>query len=113
MLPRVLVALLLAGAPALAQEPPKTMQDAEAAYRTNDFAAAVSILRTLAEAGSAQAQHRLGIMIVEGRGTPRDPARAAEWIGKAAEQGETAAQYLFGRFLLEGVGVERNPAEAT
>ena len=51
-------------------------------------------------------------MIGEGRGTARDPARAAEWIGKAAAQGETAAQYLFGRFLLEGTGVERNPAEA-
>src|SRR6187549_3673977 len=83
MLRRVLpVVLLLACAPAFAQGS-KTMQDAEAAYRANDFATAVSILQTLAADGSAQAQHR-----------------------------ETAAQYLLGRFLLEGIGVERNPAEA-
>src|SRR5689334_12846885 len=112
MLLRCIPLLLLLASPAFAQEPSKTMQDAEAAYRANDFVTAVSILQALASGGSAQAQHRLGIMIAEGRGTARDPARAAEWVGKAAEQGETAAQYLYGRFQLEGFGVERNPAEA-
>ena len=29
----------------------------------------------------------------EGRGTERDPKRAADWVGKAAEQGDTQAQY--------------------
>ena len=99
-------------APAFAQDA-KTMQDAEAAYRANDFAD-----RGLdpADAGRRPAARRRSTAsascIAEGRGTARDPARAAEWIGKAAAQGETAAQYLFGRFLLEGIGVERNPAEA-
>ena len=70
------------------------------------------MLEKLGEGGDALAQHRLGVMYLEGKGAARDPGKAAEWIGKAAEQGQTMSQYMLGRLYLDGVGVKRDSAEA-
>src|ERR1700686_3891628 len=71
-------------------------EDAEAAYKTGDYATAVRLSRELAEQGDAMAQSRLGLMYQDGRGVPQDDRQAVEWFRKAAEQGRANAQYSLG-----------------
>jgi TPR repeat protein len=48
----------------------------------------------------------------QGRGVPKDVAKAAAWYRRAAEQGDPQAQYDLSIMLLTGEGVTRDDAEA-
>ena len=65
--------------------------EAAAAYRRGDYAAALREIRPL-----AKAQYFLGLMYGEGQGVPQDYAEAVKWHRKAAEQGVAEAQYNLG-----------------
>jgi TPR repeat protein len=94
--------------PALAQDAKPTMAAAETAYAVSDFKAALAILEALGNAGDVLAQHRAGIMLLEGKGAARDPVRAAEWIRRAAEQGQTMSWHMLGRLQFDGIGMKRD-----
>lgn len=54
-------------------------------------------LQSAAEQGDAEAQYRLGMCYLEGRGIPKQSVRAREWFYEAARQGHAEAQYELGR----------------
>ena len=68
------------------------MEDAEAAYKKNDYAAVLRLIRPLAESGNASGQTNLGFMYENGQGVPKDDQQAVYWYRKAADQGYALAQ---------------------
>ena len=62
-------------------------------------------LRLAAEQGYASAQTNLGFMYADGRGVPKDDAKAVKWFRLAAEQGHAQAQYNLGFMYADGRGV--------
>ncbi|MBV8244134.1 MAG: SEL1-like repeat protein [Hyphomicrobiales bacterium] len=63
------------------------LEDCAAAYKRQDYSAALQLCRPLAEHGDARAQLSLGGMYYNGQGVPQDYPEAAKWTRKAAEQG--------------------------
>src|SRR6516165_11442957 len=68
--------------------------------------------RRLAEAGSVEAQNRMGILCQFGRGVPQDYSDAADWFRKAATMGNAAAQSNLAMLYLNGWGVSRDLEQA-
>jgi TPR repeat protein len=62
-----------------------------------------------ADQGHTEAQHRLALIILQGKedGIPK-PAEAAEWFLKAANGGHVDAQFNLGRLCLDGRGVTQD-----
>lgn len=77
----------------------------------NDGDAARWYARAAAQ-GEAQAQFRLGLLYLEGRGVEQDDAQAAKWLNEAAQQGVTAAQNNLGSLYESGRGVTQDNGEA-
>lgn len=69
-------------------------------------------MQTLAEMGNVDAQHKLGLFYLDGKGVPKNDALAAEWLGKAAAQGHSEAQYNLGYMYENGFGVPKDLNEA-
>jgi uncharacterized protein len=57
--------------------------------------------------GDAEAQYRLGRMLLEGQGGPRDPWQAARWLKLSADKGHYQAQALLGITMFHGDGIPR------
>jgi hypothetical protein len=87
-------------------------EDAAAAYRKGDYAAALGIIRPLAEVGNVAAQFNLGVMYQLSHGVPQDNEAAVSWYRKAAEQGLAEAQYNLGVMYANGEGVAQDYAAA-
>ena len=106
----VVVALLIAGValPALAQ--PATGDDA---FARQDYATAVRLWRSEAEAGSAKAKFGLGLANDLGLGVARDSAKALRWYLEAADAGMAEAQFNVAVMLDAGAGVPRDIPAAT
>jgi len=66
--------------------------EGQAALQRGDFAAAMQILRPLADQGDALAQLDLGLMYGNGQGVTKDWAEAAKCWRKAADQGNARAE---------------------
>jgi TonB family protein len=60
------------------------------------MATALTAARAGAERGEAAAQHKLGLIYLNGQGVPRDRGIAKEWLLKAAAQGSPEAQQTLG-----------------
>ena len=65
-----------------------------------------------ANAGDAREQFNVGIMYLNGQGTPIDAPRAFEWVKKSADKGYIKAKFKLGYFYLKGIGVEKNLKKA-
>ncbi|MDR1678270.1 MAG: sel1 repeat family protein [Prevotellaceae bacterium] len=66
-----------------------------------------------AEAGSAEAQYKLGAFYVSGvQGVPIDNVEAVKWLRKSADQNYAGAQYLLGLCYEEGTGVNLDYTQA-
>lgn len=87
-------------------------QEAEEAYDKGDYLAALNEYKSLAGKGEAKAQYNLGIMYLNGQGTPHDNKEAASWFRKAAEQGDADAQHRLGLMYIQGQGVPQDYSEA-
>jgi TPR repeat protein len=62
--------------------------------------------------GHAVAQFNLAIRHAGGIGTPKDEAKAAEWLQRSAFQGYPAAQFNLGVMYANGIGGPKNPVRA-
>jgi uncharacterized protein len=87
------------------------------ALLAGDAVVAASWIASAAECGLPAAQLRLGRLLLEGRGLPRDPAAAYRWFARAAhgdaEAAEAAeAMNMVGRCHENGWGVPQNFALA-
>ena len=102
------LALVLA-APAAGQDYNKGLE----AALLGDYATALREWRPLAEAGDADAQFTLGVVMYDqGHGGPQDYAEAMKWFRLAAEQGHASAQFSLGVMYANGQGVPQDYAEA-
>jgi len=107
MRPLIALSLLLAFAvaqPAFAAP----LDDANAAFQRGDYAGAEKILLPLAEAGSAYAQYRLGMVYAEAPGEMGSIEEAAKWYESAAMQGQPIAQYKLAILYVNGKGVSKD-----
>jgi uncharacterized protein len=74
---------------------------------------ALKALQHAADAGSSEANHRLGLVFAEGQaGVARDDKRAADFFGKAATAGHRRAEINLGILYLRGQGVPRDLVQA-
>lgn len=80
-------------------------EDAKVAYDRQDYAAAVRILRPIADQGDPFAQNNIGSTYQNGRGVPQDYVLAMQWYRKAADQGNASAQTNLGAMYGLGQGV--------
>ena len=71
-------------------------QNANKAYRNQDFARAYYWWNLLAEAGHAKAQTNLGLLFLRGQGVDKNIGIALKWMEQAAHQGVVTAQYNLG-----------------
>ena len=99
------IAALMAMAGAVAAGP---LEDGQAAYAHNDYAAALQIWRPLADQGISDAQTDLGLMYYFGQGAPQSYAEAVKWTRKAADQGNAYAQNNLGAMYEIGQGVTQD-----
>ena len=88
------------------------LEDAQIAAERRDYAAALRIIRPLAERGDPVAQRRLGSLYVNGYGVPKDYAEAVKWYRRAALQNDTEAQRRLGFMYETGRGIAEDPLEA-
>jgi uncharacterized protein len=89
------------------------LEDAEAAYRHQDYATALRLIRPLAEGGDARSQAVLGTMYFWGQGgLPQDPVLSSMWYRKAADQGDPYGQMNLGSAYEMGWGVPKDEALA-
>jgi uncharacterized protein len=77
--------------------------DAGRAHKIFDYAASYF--------GDPDAQYRLGRMLLDGQGTPKDPKTAVRWLSLAAGKGQYQAQAVFGALLFKGQSVPRDAAQ--
>ena len=74
----------------------------EVYYRGEDYSNAMAWFRKSAQQGYAPGQYNLGVMYLEGSGTPKDEGESVKWFLKAAEQrhliavNNLAAAYFYG-----------------
>jgi len=88
------------------------LEDGVAAYRQGDFAAAMRLLRPLADAGDAKAEFHLGRMYALGQGVGQDPKQAVAWYRKAAERGDAEAEFVLGVMSLDRSGAPQDASQA-
>jgi TPR repeat protein len=86
--------------------------DGLAAFKREDYAAALALWRPLAEQGDPSAQGNLGFLYEEGHGVPKDYVQAAAWYRKAADQGLAYAQGNLGFLYEKGHGVPQDYVQA-
>ena len=84
------------------------LEDAFAAIHDQDYGAAYAIFIQAAEAGNAEAQYNLSVLLREGQGTEKNEAKALSWLEKSAEQGWPDAQYALGTMYEFGQGVPQS-----
>jgi TPR repeat protein len=115
----VLVALLLGGAGAAAQQPISVRPagaplaprlDADIAYGTFQRGLYITAFAEATEAaanGDGAAMTLIGMLYSNGFGVPRSPARAAEWYALATVYGDVRAMVALAGQLAAGSGIER------
>ncbi|MCT8837399.1 sel1 repeat family protein, partial [Glaesserella parasuis] len=81
-------------------------------YEQQNYQAAFSIFKELAEQGYAGAQFNLGLMYDNGLGVNQDYHQAFKWYQKAAEQGDAKAQFNLGVMYKKGQGVSQDYHQA-
>jgi len=81
-------------------------EDGMAAFARKEYAAAMKLLRPLAEKGNAFAQYRIALMHKMGFGVNKDQREAKKWSRLAARQGNSDAQVLLGSLYYTKEGNE-------
>src|ERR1700761_7966685 len=63
------------------------MEDGIAAHARKDFVAALGFRQPPADAGSAEAQDRIGLLCANGEGVTQDQAKAVDWFLSSRSHG--------------------------
>ena len=87
-------------------------EDALAAWRRAEYAAAYRLWGPIADQGDPDAQFYLGFMKEYGQGVSRNDAEAIRWYRKAADQDHALAQFRLGDLYSNGEGSSRDEIEA-
>jgi TPR repeat protein len=74
--------------------------------KAEDPAKALSYFKIAAESGDIDAQHELGICLIDGTGTSKNYKDAIYWLTEAAYGGSIASVMTLGRFHAEDPGIE-------
>ena len=91
------------------------------AYRRQDFERAYSLLskqiRGSERAGAtlaqiSETQYALGMMLLKGQGTHKNPGQAFNWLLEAAANQHRQAAYQLGLMYLQGVSISKDTAKA-
>jgi TPR repeat protein len=89
-----------------------TLEDADKAYASKNYAEAIKIYKALALKGDAKGQYYYGHMHDMGQGTIEDYAEAVKWYKLAAEQGNAEAQSSLGQNYHLGKGITKDLIKA-
>lgn len=82
-------------------------------FGLKDEVEAVKWYMKAAEAGYADAQYNLGLMIVIGEGTPKDLKKGIGWMEQAVANGSELAAHVLSIIYREGMyGVKASPSKA-
>jgi uncharacterized protein len=107
ILTMILIAVPLGAATAQCPRSPNWLVDAAKAIDRGDEAAAIRIVRPLAESGNPEAQDFMGRYYTHSLGptlkVPKDEVEAAKWYHRAADQGDA-----FGFMHRDGEGVPQD-----
>lgn len=121
VLAAVLALVVTATAPpaASAEEGAATLGEAIDAYERQDYDAAVTGFRPLADDGHTEAQYYMGMVYLFGNGVDMDPVQAETWFRRAydqweadADRGNPASMVEIALMLNAGLGVQRDDAKA-
>lgn len=88
------------------------LDEANNAYGNKDFIKALSLFRSSAELGNAEAMINLGGLFENGQGVQKEYTLAMNWYRKAADLYNPVAFNSIAYLYQNGYGVERNYAEA-
>jgi len=83
-----------------------------AAYQRGDFQEALKLFQQLAEAGSPPAQHIVGSMYMEGKGTKQDYAEAMKWFERGEKLGDPNSIATAAILYMDGQGVPQDLVKA-
>ena len=111
----IAVALLAAAASPAWADLKADLQDCVAQGQSllnTDAAKVVAACGRLADAGNAEGEYQLGVLLENGQGMTQDYAAAAHWYHAAAEQGLALAQYSLGYMYERGLGVPQDNVQA-
>ncbi len=107
-----LIALLIlwlwpaaSGLSALPGNPDELYQQGMALGKYGDYAGALPLLRTAADAGHAAAQFAVGSIYASGQGVAESKAAAKRWFEQAAAQNHPGALYNLGLYHDRGIAV--------
>ena len=87
------------------------LEDADKAYRREDYATVLKLLEPLVKEGNPSAKTTVGFMYRHGLGVPQNDTKAHDLFLDAAQQGDWQAQYNLSAMYLKGVGVKQSPVE--
>jgi serine/threonine protein kinase/TPR repeat protein len=77
-----------------------------------NFPEALRLISRAAEMGNLQAQGNLGVMYINGEGTPKDVDKAFKLFKEGAEKGHPSCMFYYAMCFQGGVGVKKDPEEA-
>lgn len=86
----------------------QSIQAADDASRTGDWATVYTNIQPLAAQGNAEAQAWLGSLYRDGHHVARDAVEGARWARLSAMQGNADAQYTMGDLYARGDGVPQD-----
>jgi hypothetical protein len=91
---------------------PEAAAQGEGLRVSDDKAITVQWYRENAEKGDLDAQYKLGLLHLTGKGALQDFGEAAKWLRLSAEQGHPQAQFQLGLIYRVGHGVPTDQAQA-
>lgn len=80
--------------------------------QVDDLAMAIAHLQVAADAEIGDAQHALAVLMIEGRGLPRDIEAGADMMARAASNGSLAGEVEFAILQFAGRGIGRDERAA-
>ena len=88
------------------------LDEADAAYASEDFEGALAIWGRLGQAGNSIAQRAIGQCFLQGKGIERNLELALKWLKLSAEQSDAEGQRQLAEFYFKGEDGFPNAAEA-
>ncbi len=82
----------------------KELVQADQLIEKSEYEQAFDLTLKAAESGEIAAYNKVGKMLMDGRGTEKNPEKAMKWYKKAAAKGDVDAQYNIGNIHFSGSG---------